>query len=372
MDGKENISAVVEAAFEAESKAVETPETPTDEAPVETRAPETTDAVKTPEIPASKDETPLETPKDETPKDETPAPEVPADDTPAPQQLKGDFAHNKWAGLDKETRDELSRLCAENERVYKRAAEAEYNAQSFREKIKPVQGYISECAESAKITDAEVIRNCVDIVQNLNDKPDITARQMIAGGLVRFNDPVAVINEIARAYGVDLKGELHEKDIPMSTQVDAARAKYEARQSRFVKPEDVDAEKAQIINEYITNTPSINAIYTNESIRDKFIRQVSMERSADPYASDITIINRAAEMFANVVAPKPATEPEAPKPSMAEQKMSKVVAPKASNPADVPAKAPAEEWTIENNSKQSGKAAMESVRAAMRSLGLDD
>jgi len=365
MDGKNDINAVVEAAFEAESKAVETPvETPKDETPDTTPA-------ETPKAP----ETPVETaPKTDTPAPETPvdAPkDAPADETPAPQQLKGDFAHNKWAGLDKETRDELSRLCAENERVYKRAAEAEYNAQSFREKIKPVQGYISECAESAKITDAEVIRNCVDIVQNLNDKPDITARQMIAGGLVRFTDPVAVINEIARAYGVDLKGELREKDIPMSTQVDAARAKYEARQSRFVKPEDADAEKAQIINDYITNTPSINAIYTNESTRDKFIRQVSMERTADPYASDITIINRAAEMFAGTVAPQ-APAPEAPKPTMAEQKMAKVVAPKASNPADVPANAPAEEWTTENNSKKSGQAAVASVRAAMRSLGLDD
>lgn len=367
MDGEKELNAAVEAAYEAETQETPTPEkveTPQVETPAE---PE--NKVETPETPEQPAEP--ETPAVE---EEKPAEEKPVEDTPAPQQLKGDFAKNKWAELDKETKDELSRLCVENERNYRRAAEAEYNAQTFREKIKPVQGYISEVAETAKITDAEVIRNCVDIVQNLNDKPDVTARQMIAGGLVRFNDPVAVIKEIARTYGVDLKGELREKDIPMSTQVDAARAKYEARQSRFVKQEDVDAEKAQIINDYITNTPSINALYTNESTRDKFIRQVSMERSADPYASDITIINRAAEMFAGAVqAPQPKVEtPAEPKPTIAEQKMAKVVAPKPSNPADVPAKAPVEEWTFENNGRKSGQAAMESVRAAMRSLGLDD
>ena len=287
--------------------------------------------------------------------------------------MRGDFAHNKWGTLDKETQDELARLCAENERNYKRAAEAEYKNQDLRKKIEPVQGYISEVAESAKISDADVIRNCVDIVQNLNDKPDLTARQMIAGGMIQFADPVAVINEIAHRYGLDLKGELRTKDIPVSTQVDAARAKYEARQSKYVQPQDADAEHAKAINEYVDSVPSIKAIYTNDATRDRFLRQITMERRADPYASDITIINRAAELFEGRVAPAPAPAPETPAKTPAEQKLDKVVSIKASNPVETaPVDAPKDEWTPENINKRSKAAAVDSVRAAMRSLGFDD
>lgn len=364
MDGDKSVSAAVEAAFEAESKA-ETVET---ETPVET--PETKDAPETPatvtpeEKPADK---PVETETSEKPEEKEPASEPVA----APQQLKGDFAKNKWGTLDKETQDELSRLCTENERNYKRAAEAEYQNRDLRKKIEPVQGYISEVAESAHITDADVIRNCVEIIQNLNDKPDLTARQMIAGNMIAFADPVAVINEIAHRYGIDLKGEMRPRDIPVSTQVDAARAKYEARQNKYVQPSNDEAEHAAAIAEYVNSVPHIKALYDGE-VRDKFLRQVSMERNADPYASDITIINRAAEMFPAVAPVAPET-PAEPAPTLAEQKLNKVVSIKASNPVETaPVEKRPEEWTPENVGKKSAEAARNSVRAAMRSLGFDE
>ena len=366
MDGDKSISAAVEAAFEAETQETPTPEkveTPAEQETKDTQ-PESTPAPETPtEQPADK---PVEQEQPEKPEENKPAEEPVA----APQQLKGDFAKNKWATLDKETQDELSRLCVENERNYKRAAEAEYQNRDLRKKIEPVQGYISEVAESAHITDADVIRNCVEIIQNLNDKPDLTARQMIAGNMIAFNDPVAVINEIAHRYGIDLKGEMRTKDIPVSTQVDAARAKYEARQSKYVQPSNDDAEHAAAITEYVNSVPHIKALYEGE-VRDKFLRQVRMERNADPYASDITIINRAAEMFPTV-APK-LENPVEPTPTLAEQKLSKVVAPKASNPVETaPVEKVPEEWTPENVGKKSAEAARNSVRAAMRSLGFDE
>ena len=196
---------------------------------------------------------------------------------------------------------------------------------------------------------------------------------MIAGGIIRFADPVAVINEIAKAYGLDItKSELQPSNIPMSAQVDAARAKYEARQSKYVQPSNDDAERAQAINEYVESVPSIKAIYTNESTRDKFIKQVSMERAADPYASDIVIINRAAELFQGMVQQAPVATPVETKPTVAESKMAKVVAPKASNPVETaPVNKVPEEWTPENVGKKSAEAAIDSVRAAMRSMGLD-
>ena len=357
----ESINAAVEAAFDAETKAEETPtvETPATDTPVEQPAQTEQQAATSESAEAQTAETPAEQPA------ETPT----VESAPAPQQLKGDFAKNKWGALDKETQDELSRLCTENERNYKRAAEAEYQNRDLRKKLEPVQGYISEVAESAKITEADVMRNCVEIIQNLNDKPDLTARQMIAGDMIRFTDPVAVIHEIAHRYGIDLKGEMIPRDIPVSTQVDAARAKYEARQSKYVQPHDDEAEHMQAISEYVESVPNIKALYTSEATRDKFIRQIAMERHEDPYASDITIINRAAEMFPNV----PVQEtPAQPTPTVAEQKLSKVVAPKASTPADIPADRKPDEWTPENVGRKSAAAAVDSVRAAMRSLGLDD
>lgn len=360
MDGEKSISAAVEAAFEAETQETTTPET------VET--PEATPEAPKAETPA---ESPAEQPEEQEQTEKPAEKEPESEPVTPPQQLKGDFAKNKWAGLDKETQDELSRLCVENERNYRRAAEAEYKNRDLREKIKPVQGYISEVAEGAKITDADVIRNCVEIIQNLNDKPDLTARQMIASDMIAFADPVSVINQIAQRYGIDLKGEMRPRDIPVSTQVDAARAKYEARQSKYVPQTDAEAENIDAVMEYVNSVPHIKALNDSDATHDKFLRQVRMERTMDPYASDITIINRAADMFPTIT-PAPVA-PAEPTPSLAEQKLAKVVAPKASNPVETaPVDKKPEEWTPENVSKKSAEAATSAVRAAMRSLGLDE
>ena len=354
------ITSAVEAAFEAEEKAMET-ETAEQEQ-VQAEPEQATESAPEPQTEQPAEQ---ETPAEQPAQAETEAP------MEAPQQLKGDFAREKWAGLDKDTKDELSRLCAENERNYKRAAEAEYNARNFRKTIESVQGYISECAEAGKTTDAEVIRNCVSMVQNLNDNPDLTARQMIAAGIIQFTDPVSVINQIAQRYGIDLKGELKENTQMAQMQAEAARSKYEARQSKYVQPQNADAEREAAINEYVQSVPGIKALLENESIKDRFIRQISMERGADPYASDITIINRAAELFQQQqqTAPEPQAEN---KPTLAEAKLSKVVSPKASAPAEVAAEKPKDEWTPENVAAKSREAAERSVRAAMRSMGLDD
>lgn len=360
-----SVVSAVEAAFEAEEQATETTEQATEtatEQPAQAQQPtEAVEQAPAQEAPAENTEQAAQT--------EAQA-EQPEQATP-PQQLKGDFAREKWNGLDKDTKDELSRLCAENERNYKRAAEAEYNARSYRKTIEPVQGYISEVAESGKISEAEVVRNCVSMIQNLNDNPDLTAQQMIAADIIRFTDPVSVINIIAHKYGLDLKGELTPSNIPPQMQADAARAKYEARQSKYVKPQDVEAERESAISEYVESVPSIKALLDNANVKDRFIRQISMERSADPYASDITIINRAAELFQQQSAPVQ-QQPQEAKPTLAETKLNKVVTPKASSPAEVAADRKPEEWTPENVSAKSREAAERSVRAAMRSMGLDD
>lgn len=352
---EDKISDVVASAFDAEEKAtVEQPveEKPVEEAPVET------------ETPAEPTETPAET--QEEPKQE----EQPVEPVAAPKQLKGDFVKSHWDALDKDTKDELTRLAAENERNYLRSNEAEHNAKMFRKIIEPVQGYISEVAQQSNIPENEVIRNCVNIVQSLNDNPTLTARQMIAGGLIKFEDPVAVINEIARAYGIDTKGDMKARDIPEGYYATAAQARYEARQAKYVKPEEPDTEVQNAIADYVENTPGIKALIDSPELSEKFIRQIHMERQADPNSSDITIINRAAELFEHMVMPKEA--PVVQKPNIAEQKMAKVVAPKASNPANIADPDAPVIWDTTNINKESAKSAERSVKEALRSMGLDD
>lgn len=361
---EDKISDVVASAFDAEEKAeqavAEQPveEKPVEEAPVETETPaEPTE----PETPA---ETPAEEKQDE----------QPVEPVAAPKQLKGDFVKSHWDALDKDTKDELARLAAENERNYLRSNEAEHNAKMFRKTIEPVQGYISEVAQTSNISESEVIRNCVNIVQSLNDNPTLTARNMIAKGLIRFEDPVAVINEIAHAYGIDTKGEMKPRDIPENYYASAAQARYEARQAKYVKPEEVDTEVQNAIADYVENTPGVKALIDNPALSDKFIRQIQMERQADPNSSDITIINRAAELFEPaLVAQQKAVQPvEEPKPNIAEQKMAKVVAPKASNPANIADPDAPIVWDTTNINKESAKSAEKSVREALRAMGLDD
>lgn len=281
----------------------------------------------------------------------------------APKQLKREFARDMWEKLDVDTKNELIRLSSENERNFARAAEAEHNAKQFRKTIEPVQGYIAETAQSANIPESEVIRNCVSIMQALNDSPTLTARQMIAGRMIQFDDPVAVINEIAHTYGLNVKSEQQERNIPEALQSNAAMARYQARQAKFVKPSEPDPTIEQSIQDYITNTPGIQSILDNPDTSDRFIRQIDMERKADPMASDITIINRAAELFEYAIAPKaiPTTQPApAPVQNKVQEKLSKVVSPKASNPVD------------QEPVKKEPLTPEQSVRETLRSMGLDD
>lgn len=350
-----DITETVTAAFEAEEKQASEPvvETPAD-------TPKEEPKQESPSEPVA-DQPQAEAPAAEEPKAEK-TEEEPAPKASAPRQLKGDYVKSHWETVDKDTQDELIRLASENERTFARAAEAEHNIKTFRKTLEPVQGYISETAQMSNITEAEVVRNCVNLIQALDDNPTLTARQMIAGGLIKFDDPVSVVNEIAKTYGLDLKGDLKEADIPVSMRVDAARARYDARQAKFVKPEQPDANAESIITEYVENTPGIKALLDDDTIKDKFIRQIQMERAADPTSSDIAIINRAAELFEYRVAPQaiPTKEPEAPQPTLAEQKMAKVVAPQASNPVS---QAP---------TKREPLTPEQSVRETLRAMGLDD
>lgn len=355
---EDKISDVIASAFDAEEKATE--EVVEETKPVETPQ----EQQETPAEPEKQEETPAETPETE---EKT---EQPIETVAAPKQLKGDFAKNHWNNLDKETQDELIRLSAENERNYLRSNEAEHNAKMFRKIIEPVQGYISEVAQQSNIPENEVIRNCVNIVQSLNDNPTLTARQMIAGGLIKFEDPVAVINEIAHTYGIDVKGDMKARDIPEGYYASAAQARYEARQAKYVKPEEPDTEVQNAIADYVENTPGIKALIDSPELSEKFIRQIHMERQADPNSSDITIINRAAELFEHMVMPKEA--PVIQKPNIAEQKMAKVVAPKASNPANNAEPEQPVIWDSTNINKESAKSAERSVKEALRSMGLDD
>lgn len=345
-DENKDINEIVEQAFEAEEKAVESepqaePETKSEEKPVETEAKEE----KVEESPKEDESKPTDTPAEET--------------VNAPRQLKGDFVKSHWENADKETKDEFIRLSAENERNFARAAEAEHNAKQMRKTLEPVQGYISEVATQSNIPESEVIRNCVDIIQKLNDNPTLTARQMIAGGIIRFEDPIAVINEIAKTYKVDVKGDMTPRDIPANYYAANAQARYEARQAKYVKPEENNVD--DYVSDYINNTPGIKAILDNPQVSEKFLRQVQMERAADPNASDIAIINKAAELFEYVIAPKEIPQPvNENKPSLAEQKMAKVVSPTASNPVE------------QQPVKKEPLTPEQSVRETLRAMGLDD
>lgn len=346
-----DITETVAAAFEAEEKSTES-------APVDVQA-ET--PAETPKEEAPVEEKPADAPKDETPVEkqaETPKEDTPVESKVAPRQLKGDYVKSHWETADDETKDELIRLSNENERTFARAAEAEHNLKTLRKTLEPVQGYISEIAQMDKIPEADVIRNCVHVVQSLSDNPTLTARQMIAARIIQFDDPVSVINEIARTYQLDLKGELRETNIPDQMRSDAARARYDARQAKYVKPDDT-ADSDAIIADYVENTPGIRALLDNPDVKDKFIRQIQLERASDTAASDIAIINRAAELFNYAIAPK-AIPTEAPKPTLAEQKMAKVVSPVASNPVS------------QVQGKKEPLTPEQSVRETLRSMGLDD
>lgn len=363
---EDKISNAIETAFESEEKAgqevVETKDKVEVQPETETKTPETAD-----EQPETKEEAPAEEKAEEKPADEQP------EQVAAPKQLRGDFIKSHWDTLDKETKDEMIRLAKENERNYFRADEVEHNTKMFRKTMQPVQGYISEVAESAKIEENEVIRNCVNIVQQLNDNPTVMACNMIGNGQIKFEDPVAVINTIAQKYGIDVKGDMHTRDIPEGYYASAAQAKYEARQAKYVKPDEPDESTSNAIIDYVNNTPAVKALIDSPELSQKFVHQIEMERMADPKSSDITIINRAAEMFEYALTQQTKAQPvEEPKPNIAEQKMAKVVAPKASNPANTETPDEPTVWDSTNINKETARSAEKSVKEALRAMGLDD
>lgn len=344
---EENINEIVEQAFEAEEKASEAETAPAEEPKAEDKPVET--ETKPEEKPA--EETPKDGPKaEDKPKDE------PKTETNAPKQIRREFVDSHWEKLDDDTKAELTRLSAENERNYQRAADATYEKRMLKKTLEPVQGYITEVAQQSNIPENDVIRNCVDIIQKLNDSPTQTAAQMIANGIIRFEDPVAIINTVAKVYGINVKDDIQPRDIPANYYAANAQARYEARQAKYVKPED---NADDYIADYVNNTPGIKALLDNPDVHEKFLRQISMERNADQNASNITIINRAAEMFAYLNAPQPAPVQEN-KPTLAEQKMAKVVSPVASNPVE---QAPVKKEPLTPE---------QSVRETLRAMGLDD
>lgn len=342
----ENINEIVEQAFAAEEQAT-TEQAPVAESKPEEKPVEAPATEAKPEEKAAEQENVEEKPQDE-----------PKAEVNAPKQVKREFVDSHWDKIDEDTKAELTRLSSENERNYLRAADAEYANRQFKKTLEPVQGYITEVSQQSNIPERDVIRNCVDIVQKLNDNPTQTAAQMIAGGIIRFEDPIAIINTIARTYGIDTKGDLTPRDIPANYYNANAQARYEARQAKYVKHDETNTD--DYITDYVNNTPGVKALLDNPDVKDKFLRQITMERNADTTASDITIINRAAEMFNYLNVPQAQPAVEEPKPTLAEQKMAKVVSPVASNPVE---QAPV---------KREPLTPEQSVRETLRSMGLDD
>jgi hypothetical protein len=166
---------------------------------------------------------------------------------------------------------------------------------------------------------------------------------------------------------------MQQRDIPDGYYASVAQARQEARQTKFVQPESIDEEAQKAIEDYITNTPSVKALLDDPELSEKFIKQIDMERKHDPKSSDITIINRAAELFEPVLKTRvKATEPEKTPENLAEKKMAKVVSPKASNPANNEEPDKPVIWDSANINKESQKAAEKSVREALKSMGLAD
>lgn len=348
---EENINEIVEQAFEAETaqENQETAPAVEEKAEVQQQEPaQTQEPTEPAEKPAQEKQSEN---VEEKPQDE------PKQEVNAPKQVKREFIDSHWDKIDEETKTELTRLANENERNYLRAADAEYARRQFKRVLQPVQGYITEVAQKANIPENDVIRNCVDIMQKLNDNPTMVARNMIAQGNIVFEDPVSVIDTIAKTYGIEITANVQAKNLSDTYYNTNAQARYEARQARYAQQDDTPD---NAVTDYVNNTPGIKALLENPDVSEKFLRQIQMERNADMDASDITIINRAAEMFAYMNAPKPQEIPQENKPTLAEQKMAKVVSPTASNPVE------------QQPVKREPLTPEQSVRETLRSMGLDD
>ena len=318
------------------------------------------------------EETPAEEPAVETTEtvEETPAEEEKADEPEpliAPKQVAKGFATDHWGNTPREAQEEIIRLSGENERNYRRAIEAEYNNKQRNEVLKPVMGYVKQTAETAHITEDEVIRNSMDIIQKLNDSPDITARQMIAGGLIRFTDPVAVINEIAKTYKLDIKHDYQDQSMPQEYYDNRSKALYDARQARYVQ-EEADtrqAERDEAINAFLgENADFAQKLESDAGFNKAFTSVVSGIVAETPYLPYKDILEQAMSVFA---------QPEKPVAKVnIEEKKAKVVSPVATKPVDTPKVKSTVAWNASNVNAESGKAAHNAVRQAMRELGLDD
>lgn len=327
------------------------------ETPVEEPATETQETETVEETPVEE-----EKPADE-PVEEQPEPLI------APKQVAKGFATDHWANTPREAQEEIIRLSSENERNYRRAAEAEYNTKQRNEVLKPVMGYVKQTAEVAHITEDEVIRNSLDVIQKLNDNPDITTRQMIAGRHIVFSDPVAVINEIAKTYKLDINHEYKDEVMPKEYYENRGKALYDARQARYVKEEadNREAERDTAVNEFLAeNAELAQKLETDTAFNKAFTSVVGSIASETPYLPYKDILEQAMAIFVQQQ-PKPTVEKV-----NIEEKKAKVVSPVASKPVDTPKVKSTVAWNASNVNAESGKAAHNAVRQAMRELGLDD
>lgn len=294
----------------------------------------------------------------------------------APMQMKKEVVDKCWEELPLEAKQEVIRLAQENERNYKRASEAEYNIKKSREVLKPVMGYVKSVAEESHISEDEVIRNSLDIIQHLNDNPTQSAKNMIERGMILFDDPVAVVNSIIKTYG--LTQESMKNYAPNQAQINlanrVAQQTYEARQNKYVKEEDYAVEDpAQAFENYRSSHPEIEGILNDPTLLDRFTKIVKVERDATPYLSHEDILNKAMEYFTFQNQPVTQQQPkEVVKPVNISEKMNKVVTPKVSVPTSSDEINNNREWTRNSFNSNADKSARSAIKQAMRDLGLSD
>lgn len=289
------------------------------------------------------------------------------DELAAPAQVRGEFAKEHWGATPKEAQKEIIRLAEENEKNYRRAAEAEYNAKRRREVLKPVMGYVKQVAEQANISEDEVVRNSLDIIQALNDNPMQTARQMIAQKHIVFEDPVAVIDTIAKTYGLDIKHDYKPNALPADYYKNRQDAIYNARQSKYAAAEpdasDRDQERLAEITDFLAANPELNARLEQESdFSAAFMATLQQIAQKEPYIPYGEILNRVAAQFM----PK-----QTPQTTIVEKK-SKVVTPQKSVPQVSKNPQNPTKWTPQNTNRESNAEAHKAVLEAMHSLGLDE
>lgn len=300
----------------------------------------------------------------------------------APMQMKKEVVDKCWEDLPDEAKQEVIRLAQENERNYKRASEAEYNIKKTRETLKPVMGYVKSVAEESNISEDEVIRNSLDIIQHLNDNPTQTAKSMIEKGLIHFDDPVAIVNAVIRTYG--LTPEAMKNYTPNQAQTNlanrVAQQTYEARQNKYVKEEDYTTEDpAEALNAYRSVHPEVEQIIANPELLDRFTKVVAIERQATPYLPHADILDKAMTYFTIQPQAQTAVKETTSAPANEEtkvvdvaSKMNKVVTPKTSTPNKSNEVKALKSWNSHTFNANADSAARSAIHQAMRDLGLSD